>query len=47
MSDEETYSVSTFSIDLFLWVDTTVDEALHYSIDIIDEMLMVQHDVVS
>ena len=47
MGDEETYGVSTLSVDLFLWVDTTVDEALHYSIDIIDEMLMVQHDVVS
>jgi hypothetical protein len=46
MRDEETYGVGTLSVDLFLRVDTTIDEALHYSIDVIYEMLMVEHDVV-
>ena len=46
MGDQETYGVSTLSVDLFLWVDTTVDEALNYSIDVIDKMLMIKHDVV-
>lgn len=47
MRDEETYGVGTLSVDLFLRVDTTIDEALHYSIDVINEVLMVEHDVVS
>ena len=46
MRDQETYGVGTLSVDLFLWEDATIDEALHYSIDVIDEVLMVEHDVV-
>ena len=41
MSDQETYGVGTLGIDLLLWVDTPIDEALHYPVDVIDEVLMI------
>jgi hypothetical protein len=41
MGDQETYGVGTLSVDLFLRVDTPVDEALHYSVNVVDEVLIV------
>jgi hypothetical protein len=41
MRDQETYGVGTLSVDLFLWVDAPVDEALHYTVDVVYEVLMI------
>lgn len=47
MSDQERNGVCTLGVDLFLRVDASIHECLHNSIDVIDEVLVIEHYVVS
>jgi hypothetical protein len=47
VSDQEADGIGTLSIDLLLRVDTSNHESLHYPIYIGDQVLMIEHYIIT